>query len=121
MLNHELYFLQFSPAGGGAPAGKLGAAIEAAFGSFENFRGEFEAAGVALFGSGWTWLASDPQGKLSITREGNAGNPVTRGLKPLLGFDVWEHAYYLDYQNRRADHLKELWKIVDWKVVEARY
>ena len=121
VLNHELYFLQFSPAGGGATAGKLGAAIEAAFGSFENFRGEFEAAGVALFGSGWTWLASDPQGKLSITREGNAGNPVTRGLKPLLGFDVWEHAYYLDYQNRRADHLKELWKIVDWKVVEARY
>lgn len=121
ILNHNLYFTQFSPEGGGEPSGKLQAAINATFGSFENFRKEFESAGTGLFGSGWVWLAAGKDGKLSITKETNAGNPVTKGLKPLLGFDVWEHAYYLDYQNRRADHLKELWKIVDWKAVEARY
>jgi len=120
-LNHNLYFLQFSPNGGGQPSGKLAEAINAAFGSFENFQKEFEAAGVGLFGSGWVWLAADKDGKLSITKESNAGNPLTKGLKPLLCFDVWEHAYYLDYQNRRADHLKALWKIIDWKVVESRY
>jgi len=120
-LNHNLYFLQFSPKGGGQPSGKLAEAIHAAFGSFEDFQKEFEAAGVGLFGSGWVWLAADKDGKLSITKESNAGNPLTKGLKPLLCFDVWEHAYYLDYQNRRADHLKALWKIVDWKVVESRY
>ncbi|GHT33250.1 superoxide dismutase [Bacteroidia bacterium] len=121
VLNHNLYFTQFSPNGGGKPSGKLASAIDAAWGSFENFQKEFEAAGVGLFGSGWVWLAEDAQGKLSIDKESNAGNPVTKGLKPILGFDVWEHSYYLDYQNRRADHLKELWKIVDWKVVESRY
>ncbi|MDR0811863.1 MAG: superoxide dismutase [Paludibacter sp.] len=121
VLNHNLYFTQFSPNGGGAPSGKLAAAINAAFGSFENFQKEFEAAGVGLFGAGWAWLAADKDGKLSITKEQNAGNPVTKNLKPLLGFDVWEHAYYLDYQNLRAAHLKELWKIIDWKVVEARF
>jgi Fe-Mn family superoxide dismutase len=121
ILNHNLYFTQFSPNGGGTPSGRLATAINAAYGSFENFQKEFETAGAGLFGSGWVWLAADKDGKLSITKEANAGNPVTKGLKPLLGFDVWEHAYYLDYQNRRADHLKELWKIVDWKAVEARY
>ncbi|MDR0545247.1 MAG: superoxide dismutase [Odoribacteraceae bacterium] len=121
VLNHNLYFTQFSPNGGGRPSGKLSAAIESSFGSFEEFRGAFESAGATLFGSGWVWLASDGQGKLSIAKEPNAGNPATTGLKPLLGFDVWEHAYYLDYQNRRADHLKDLWGIVDWKAVEARY
>ncbi|MDR3194466.1 MAG: superoxide dismutase [Tannerella sp.] len=120
-LNHTLYFTQFSPAGGGKPSGKLAGAIDAAWGSFEHFQKEFEAAGVGLFGSGWVWLAADEDGKLSITREANAGNPVTKGLKPLLGFDVWEHAYYLDYQNLRGDHLKALWKIIDWKEVESRY
>jgi Fe-Mn family superoxide dismutase len=121
ILNHNLYFTQFTPNGGGKPSGSLATAIDAAYGSFENFRKEFETAGTGLFGSGWVWLAKDKDGKLSITKEVNAGNPVTKGLKPLLGFDVWEHAYYLDYQNRRGDHLKELWKIVDWKAVEARY
>lgn len=121
ILNHNLYFTQFSPAGGGVPGGKLASAIDAAFGSFDNFRKEFETAGAGLFGSGWVWLAADGGGKLSITKESNAGNPLVKGLTPLLGFDVWEHAYYLDYQNRRADHLKELWKIIDWKVVEGRY
>jgi len=121
VLNHNLYFAQFSSAGGGKPSGKLATAINAVWGSFENFQKEFETAGAGLFGSGWAWLAADKDGKLSITKESNAGNPITKGLKPLLCFDVWEHAYYLDYQNRRADHLKELWKIVDWKVVENRY
>lgn len=121
VLNHNLYFTQFSPNGGGKPAAKLAAAIDAAWGSFENFQKEMESAAVTLFGSGWAWLASDNAGKLLIIKEPNGGNPAAKGLKPLLGFDVWEHAYYLDYQNRRADHLKELWKIVDWKAVEARY
>ncbi|MDR2469859.1 MAG: superoxide dismutase [Tannerella sp.] len=121
VLNHTLYFTQFSPNGGGKPSGKLAEAIYTAWGSFENFQKVFEATGVSLFGSGWVWLAADKDGKLSITSEPNAGNPVTKGLKPLLGFDVWEHAYYLDCQNRRADHLTELWKIVDWKEVESRY
>ncbi|MDR1738556.1 MAG: superoxide dismutase [Candidatus Symbiothrix sp.] len=121
VLNHNLFFTQFSPKGGGKPVGALAAAIDAAFGSFENFQKEFEAAAVGLFGSGWAWLAADAGGKLSIVKEPNAGNPVTKGLKPLLGFDVWEHSYYLDYQNRRADHVKELWKIVDWQTIAARY
>ncbi|MDR1554118.1 MAG: superoxide dismutase [Prevotellaceae bacterium] len=121
VLNHNLYFAQFSPNGGGQPSGKLSAAIDAEWGSFENFKKEFENAGVSLFGAGWVWLAEDENGKLSIVKEANGGNPLTKGLKPVLGFDVWEHAYYLDYQNRRVDHLKELWKIIDWKVVEQRY
>jgi Fe-Mn family superoxide dismutase len=121
ILNHNLYFTQFSPNGGGKPSGKLAAAIDAAYGSFDNFQKEFETAGAGLFGSGWVWLAKDKDGKLSITKEANAGNPLAKGLTPLLGFDVWEHAYYLDYQNRRVDHMKELWKIIDWKVVETRY
>ena len=121
ILNHNLYFTQFSPKGGGKPSGQLANAINAAWGSFENFQKEFETAGTGLFGAGWVWLAADSNGNLSITKEPNAGNPLTKGLKPLLTFDVWEHAYYLDYQNRRADQLKSLWSIVDWKVVESRY
>jgi len=121
ILNHNLYFLQFSPNGGGKPSGRLAQAIDTEWGTFENFQKEFENGGVGLFGSGWVWLATDKDGKLSITREPNAGNPITKGLKPLLTFDVWEHAYYLDFQNRRADQLKSLWSIVDWKVVEGRY
>ena len=120
ILNHNLYFTQFSPTGGGKPTGRLAEAIDAAWGSFENFQKEFETAGAGLFGSGWVWLAADNDGNLSIVRESNAGNPLTKGLKPLLTFDVWEHAYYLDFQNRRADHLKSLWIIVDWKIVESR-
>ncbi|MBK5723093.1 superoxide dismutase, partial [Dysgonomonas sp. Marseille-P4677] len=120
-LNHNIYFLSFSPKGGGEPKGKLAEAIAAKWGSFENFKKEFVAAGTAVFGSGWVWLAKDNAGNLEITKEPNAGNPITKGLTPLLGFDVWEHAYYLDYQNRRADHLAELWKIIDWDAVAARY
>jgi Fe-Mn family superoxide dismutase len=121
VLNHTLYFLQFaSKPSKKEPTGKLGDAIKRDFGSFENFKTEFNAASAALFGSGWAWLSADKEGKLHITKEANGSNPVRAGLKPLLGFDVWEHAYYLDYQNRRADHLKALWDIIDWEVVEQR-
>ena len=120
-LNHNLYFTQFSPTGGGEPKGKLAEAIIATYGSFDNFKKEFVAAGTGLFGSGWVWLAEDKDGKLSITKEANGSNPVAHGLKPILGFDVWEHAYYVDYQNRRADHLNALWGIIDWDVVGKRY
>ena len=121
ILNHNLYFTQFSPTGGGKPSGRLAKAIDDTWGSFENFQKAFEEGGVTLFGSGWVWLAADNDGKLSIVKEVNAGNPLTKGLKPLLTFDVWEHAYYLDFQNRRAAQLNSLWQIVDWKIVECRY
>jgi Fe-Mn family superoxide dismutase len=121
VLNHNLYFTSFKQGGSSVPKGALGDAINAQYGSFEKFQEEFNAAGASVFGSGWVWLAKDGSGKLSIEKESNAGNPITKGLTPILGFDVWEHSYYLDYQNRRADHLKELWKIIDWDVVSARY
>ena len=123
ILNHNLYFMQFKPASEAAqrPEGVLAAQIEKQWGSFEAFKAEFEAKGVGLFGSGWVWLSADADGKLVITQEANAANPIQKGLKPLLTFDVWEHAYYLDYQNRRAAHLAALWQIVDWSVVEKRY
>ena len=121
ILNHNLYFTSFKKGGGGEPTGQLGDAINEQFGSFEKFKEEFNAAGVSVFGSGWVWLAKDDNGKLSIEKESGGGNPVTKGLTPILGFDVWEHSYYLDYQNRRAEHLKEIWKIVDWETVGQRY
>ena len=120
-LNHEIYFSSFSATGGGEPTGKLGEAIKAQFGDYENFKKEFNAAAVSVFGSGWAWLASDAEGKLHITKEANGSNPVVKGLNPLLGFDVWEHAYYLDYQNRRPDHVNALWNIIDWNKVGERY
>lgn len=120
-LNHNLYFTQFSPTGGGEPSGNLRTAIDAQFGSFEAFKEQFQQSGTALFGAGWVWLASEPNGTLTITSEANAGNPVTKNLIPILGIDVWEHAYYLDYQNRRADHLKQVWQIIDWNIVQKRY
>ena len=123
ILNHNLYFTQFEPADKVAkePTGVLAAQIQKQWGSLDAFKAEFEAKGVTLFGSGWVWLSAQEDGTLVITQEPGAHNPITKGLKPLLTFDVWEHAYYLDYQNRRAAHLSELWKIVNWKVVEARY
>ena len=123
ILNHELYFTQFKPVGEAVqdPEGALAAQIEKQWGSFEAFKSEFEAKGVGLFGSGWAWLSADADGNLVITQEQGASNPVQRGLKPLLTFDVWEHAYYLDYQNRRAAHLSALWQIVDWSIVGDRY
>ena len=121
ILNHELYFGQFAaPKENNQPTGKIAEAITRDFGSFEAFKEEFQKKGATLFGSGWVWLSADKDGKLVITQETNAANPVQRGLKPLLTFDVWEHAYYLDYQNRRPDHLAALWQIVNWEVVESR-
>ena len=123
ILNHELYFTQFKPVSEvvQGPEGALAVQIEKQWGSIEAFKAEFEAKGVGLFGSGWVWLSADKDGKLVITQEQGASNPVVKGLKPLLTFDVWEHAYYLDYQNRRAAHLSALWQIIDWKVMEKRY
>ena len=122
ILNHELYFGQFtSPKADDKPIGKLAEAITRDFGSFETFKEEFHKKGATLFGSGWVWLSADKDGKLVITQEANAANPIQKGLKPLLTFDVWEHAYYLDYHNRRPDHLAALWQIIDWNVIEKRY
>ena len=119
-LNHTYYFLQFkSPVKGNEPTGKIAEALVRDFGSVENFKKEFTQAAATLFGSGWAWLSQDKNGKLVITKEANAGNPLRHGNNPLLGIDVWEHAYYLDYQNRRVDHLAALWDIIDWKVVES--
>ena len=122
ILNHELYFEQFiGPKENNKPVGKLAEAIGKKFGSFEAFKDEFQKKGATLFGSGWVWLSSDKDGQLVITQEPNAANPVQKSLKPLLTFDVWEHAYYLDYQNRRPDHLAALWQIVNWEVIENRF
>jgi len=119
--NHIFYFFTFSPDGSREPGGELRKAIERDFGSFEKFKDAFVEAGAGLFGSGWVWLSRDDEGKLLITQGRNAGNPLTDGLTPLLTFDVWEHAYYLDYQNRRAEALHKLWDIIDWDVVGSRY
>ena len=119
VLNHTLYFEQFSNTPK-AMSTKLTTLLERDFGSVEAFKKEFEQKGTTLFGSGWVWLSMDKGGKLVITQQRNAENPVTMGLQPLLTFDVWEHAYYLDYQNRRADHLAALWQIVDWAIIENR-
>ena len=123
ILNHNLYFLQFSPvaADNHTPKGAILDAINRDFGSFEAFKAEFEQKGTTLFGSGWVWLAADKEGRLVITQEPNAGNPVTKGLKPLLTMDVWEHAYYIDYRNRRAAHLQALWQIINWDEINNRY
>ena len=138
ILNHNLYFTQFKPfnafvspdpevtPGSDAPVmpgstGHLIAQIKTQWGSLAAFKADFEAKGTGLFGSGWVWLSAAPDGSLQIIQEPGAGNPLTRGLKPILTFDVWEHAYYLDYQNRRAAHLAALWQILDWQELERRY
>ena len=122
ILNHNLYFTQFKePVEGNVPTGKLAEQIAKQWGSLEAFQAEFVAKGAGLFGSGWVWLSAKADGELVISQEPGANNPVTKGFKPLLTFDVWEHAYYLDYQNRRPDHLKALWQIVNWDVVANRY
>lgn len=119
--NHIFYFFSFSPDGRREPNGELRHAIDSQFGSFELFKKQFEDAGTKLFGSGWVWLSYNDEGNLFITQGSNAFNPLTEGLTPLLTFDVWEHAYYLDFQNRRADALHFLWNILDWDVIESRY
>ena len=128
ILNHNLYFTQFRPAVERSvpelvegPTGALKARIESQWGSLAAFQTAFVTAGATLFGSGWVWLQADAAGALTIGQYPGADNPAAHGLKPLLTFDVWEHAYYLDYQNRRPAHLEALWAIVDWSVVEERY
>lgn len=119
--NHSFYWNCLSAEGGGAPFGKLGAAIDRDFGSFSQFKEQFSQAAATLFGSGWAWLVSDRAGKLSIVQESNAGNPMRKGLSPLLTCDVWEHAYYIDKRNSRPAYIDDFWKLVNWKAAEAYY
>ena len=130
VLNHNLYFTQFCSASQPerstchpkrSEGSLLQAQITKQWGSLDAFKSEFESKGTTLFGSGWVWLQANEAGELSIGQYANADNPVAHGLKPLLTFDVWEHAYYLDYQNRRAAHLQALWQIVNWAEIEKRY
>ena len=119
--NHTFYFESFSLTGLRTPVGPLAEAIKESFGSFEGFREQFAKSAAGLFGSGWAWLVSEEEGKLRIVQESNAGNPLRNGLKPLLTCDVWEHAYYIDYRNRRPDYIKSFWEILDWKIISNRY
>ncbi|MDD2621550.1 MAG: superoxide dismutase [Bacteroidales bacterium] len=119
--NHTFYFFQFIPQGKGTPSAKLTSAIEKQWGSFDNFKKEFNAAAASLFGSGWVWLVKNKAHELEIVKESNAGTPLTKGLQPILTFDVWEHAYYLDYQNRRPDYLNALWNIINWNEINQRF
>lgn len=119
--NHIFFFFQLAPNGKKEPGGALAEAIDRHFGSFAAFKEAFAKAGATLFGSGWAWLSVKPGGQLEITQGPNAHNPLKNGAVPLLTADVWEHAYYLDYQNRRPDFLSALWNLVDWKVIEKRY
>jgi len=119
--NHSLFWRMLSPDGGGAPEGELGAAIDSAFGSFDAFKEEFKNAGIARFGSGWAWLVKDSSGALKVTSTANQDAPISDGETPLLGADVWEHAYYLKYQNKRPDYLDAFWNVVDWNYVAERF
>jgi Fe-Mn family superoxide dismutase len=119
-LNHSLFWESMSPDGGGEPSGDLASAIDDAFGSFDAFKEKFEAAGVGQFGSGWAWLVLDG-GTLKVTSTANQDSPVSSGATPLVGNDVWEHAYYLKYQNKRPDYLKAWWNVVNWDKVAERY
>ncbi|MDR2057929.1 MAG: superoxide dismutase [Dysgonamonadaceae bacterium] len=119
--NHTFYFHSFTPKGGSRPTGDLLQAINAAFGNFDEFKKQFVADGASIFGSGWVWLVKDADKKLSIVKAPNAENPLRNGFTPLLTFDVWEHAYYLDYQNRRPDHLNSLWVIINWDIINERF
>jgi superoxide dismutase, Fe-Mn family len=119
--NHTFYFESFSPAGPREPSGNLAAAIISTFGSFAGFKEQFTKMSVTLFGSGWAWLVKKPDGTLEIIQESNAGNPMKKGFIPLITCDVWEHAYYLDYQNRRPDYLQAFWNILDWGIIGKRF
>ena len=118
--NHSMFWQIMAPKAGGEPGGNLGPAIKSAFGDFAKFREQFSAAGVGRFGSGWAWLINTG-GKLSITSTPNQDNPLMEGQKAIMGLDVWEHAYYLKYQNRRPDYITAWWNVVNWKEVEKRY
>lgn len=119
--NHIFYFQSFSAKRGTKPSGQLEKAINESFGDFESFKKQFDTQAVSIFGSGWMWLVKDEKGKLSLMKASNADNPLRQGLTPIFVADVWEHAYYLDYQNRRPDHLASLWDIVDWDIISKRY
>lgn len=119
--NHTFYFMSFKPQGGGEPDGKLAEAIVNSFGTFSIFQEQFSKAAATLFGSGWAWLVKKESGELEIFQESNAGNPLRKGFTPILTCDVWEHAYYLGYQNRRPDYIKDFWSILDWKTIEDRF
>lgn len=123
VLNHNLYFLTLAPSSVAkhTPEGPLAAAIKRDFGSFDAMKVQLAKAATSLFGSGWVWLAENRNGNLVILSESNAGNPLRHGLTPLLGIDVWEHAYYIDYRNDRARSIDQLWDVIDWQVVEDRY
>jgi superoxide dismutase, Fe-Mn family len=119
--NHSFFWKIIGPNAGGAPTGKLADAINATFGGFDQFKEKLQAAGAGRFGSGWAWLVVGKDGKLAITSTANQDNPISEGLKPILGVDVWEHAYYLLYQNRRPDYLKAFWNVVNWPEVGKHY
>ncbi len=119
-VNHTFFWSCMSPDGGTAPVGELAAAIERHFKSFDSFKEEFAKAGATRFGSGWAWLCID-SGNLVVTSTPNQDNPVSDGLTPILGIDVWEHAYYLNYQNRRPDYIKSWWNVVNWNYVEKNF
>ncbi|MEI6346717.1 MAG: superoxide dismutase [Bacteroidota bacterium] len=120
IFNHTFYWHSLSPNGGGIPTGVVLAEIEKSFGSFEEFKTKFTQASVTLFGAGWAWLVKNAEGKLEIIQESNAGTPLTKGLLPLLTCDVWEHAYYIDVQNRRPDYVAAFWNLVNWEEVKNR-
>ncbi|HJX72156.1 MAG TPA: superoxide dismutase [Bacteroidales bacterium] len=119
--NHTFYFTSFSPSGAKKPSGKLADAIDKQFGTFSAFIDEFSKAAVTLFGSGWIWLVKNPDGTLNTLQESNAGNPLRKGLLPVLTCDVWEHAYYLDYQNKRPDYIQAFWNVIDWNILSGRF
>ncbi len=118
--NHTLFWESLGKGKGGEPTGTLGAAIGSTFGSFENFKTAFSDAAMKRFGSGWAWLSRDPQGKLLIESTANQDSPIMHGNTPLLGLDVWEHAYYLHYQNRRADYVNAFYNVIDWDAIAKR-
>jgi len=120
-INHTLFWDVMTPGGASGPAGDLAAAIDAAFGSFDDFKAKFQSAAGAQFGSGWGWLCADASGTLSVVATANQDSPHMQGLTPILGVDVWEHAYYLNYQNRRPDYLSAFWNVVNWDKVAGRY
>jgi len=119
--NHSLFWKNMSPDGGGAPDGALADAIKSTFGSFDEFKSQFATAAATRFGSGWAWLLKDGKGKLLVKSFPNQDSPLTEGLTPLLGLDVWEHAYYLNYQNRRPDYIAAFWNVVNWPDVAKRF
>lgn len=121
VFNHNLFWEIMSPNGGGNPEGELATKIESDFGSFEDFKKKFEESSLTRFGSGWAWLSVDAKGDLVIESTPNGDNPLMEGRTPILGLDVWEHAYYLNYQNRRPEYVSAFWKVVDWKVVNEKF